>query len=72
MRGKKKTALVMGSQEGKGSLSSPRHKTWKDSKVRVMIQKGLQLIVMAEMHKEVWGGDQTDRSQYFPLLPVLP
>lgn len=54
MRGKKRTALVMGSQKEKGSLRTPRLKTLKDNKVKVMIQDGLQLIVMAEMHRELW------------------
>lgn len=70
MRGKKRTALVMGSQKDKSSPSTPRLKTLKDSKVRDMIQDGLQPIVMAEMHKEVWAGNQTDRMQHFPLLSI--
>ena len=70
MRGKKRTAFVMGSQKEKSSLSTPRLKTLVDNKVRVMIQDGLQSIVMAEMHREVQAGNQTDRSQYFPLLSI--
>lgn len=60
----------MGSQKDKSSPSTPRLKTLKDSKVRDMIQDGLQPIVMAEMHKEVWAGNQTDRMQHFPLLSI--
>lgn len=70
MRGKKRTALVMRSQKEKSSLSTPRLKTLKDNTVKVMIQDGLQSIVMAEMHREVWDDNQTDRSQYFPLLSI--
>jgi len=35
-----------------------------------MIQDGLQPILMAEMHREVWAANQTDRSQCFQLLPI--
>lgn len=63
MRGKKRTALVMGSQKEKSSLSTLRLKTLRDNKVGVMIQDGLEPIAMTEMHREVWAVIRlTDRS----------
>lgn len=70
MRRMKRTALVMGSQKEKSSLSTPSLKTLKDNRVRVVVQDWLLLVVMAETFREVWAGNQTDRSQYFPLFPI--
>lgn len=70
MRGKKKNSSCHGNPERESSPSTPSLKTLKDNKVRVMIQDGLLLVVMAETHREGWVGNQTDRLQYFPLLRI--
>lgn len=70
MRGKKRTALVMGSQKEKSSLSTPRLKTLRDNKVGVMTEDGIGADSDDWNAQRSVGCNQTDRSQYFPLLQI--